>query len=136
LPGTSSSAGSSTWYVTAKKIPFLHKDIANLPRVLIPQGCSQANPGLANCNNDRGWSFISNASSTWSTQRLANNGLFTLYTVEEGLLGLTGNAYYGFDTLNLGLPGSGLPSITNQVVAGIATNDFWYVHQQYSFHRR
>jgi len=44
--------------------------------------------------------------------------------VESGL-GLFGNGYYGFDTINPGLPGSGLPTVQNQVIAGIGTNDFW-----------
>lgn len=43
----------------------------------------------------------------------------------EGYLGLTGNAYYGFDTINLGLTGSGLPTVQGQVIAGFGTNDFW-----------
>jgi hypothetical protein len=38
---------------------------------------------------------------------------------------LTGNAYYGFDTLTLGLPGADLPSLDNQIIAGIATNNYW-----------
>ena len=38
---------------------------------------------------------------------------------------MTGNAYYGFDTLTLGLPGSELPSLDNQIIAGFATNNYW-----------
>nr|OQO30352.1 hypothetical protein B0A51_02019 [Rachicladosporium sp. CCFEE 5018] len=49
----------------------------------------------------------------------------SLDTYEESKLGLTGNAYYGFDTLQLGSEGSGLPNFTDQIIAGIATNDFW-----------
>lgn len=44
--------------------------------------------------------------------------------VESGL-GVSGNAYYGFDTINPGLPGSDLPTVQNQVIAGIGTNEFW-----------
>jgi len=100
--------------------------MADVARVVISQGCDDANPGLAGCDNDRGSTFRSSASSTWSTGRLANDGLFSLETVEEGLLGLSGNAYYGFDVLTLGLPGSGLPSMSDQLVAGFAANSFWY----------
>lgn len=46
-------------------------------------------------------------------------------TFEEGKLGLGGNAYYGFDTIQLGYHGSGLPSIPNQLIGGIAGYDFW-----------
>ncbi|KAK5112054.1 hypothetical protein LTR85_011635 [Meristemomyces frigidus] len=41
------------------------------------------------------------------------------------MLGLSGNAYYGFDTISLGLVGSGLPTLQNQLIAGIASNSFW-----------
>ena len=93
-----------------------------LVQVVLPEGCTDANPGLANCSDARGQTFIRNASTTWSTQRLSNGGLFQLNTFEEGYLGLTGNAYYGFDTVNLG---SSLPTLQNQLVAGIATNSYW-----------
>lgn len=89
------------------------------------QGCTEANPGLANCESSRGYIFASNTSTSWSTQRLANGGLYQLNTFEEGFLGLTGNAYYGFDTISLGDIGSGLPNLPNQLVAGFATNSFW-----------
>jgi len=105
----------------------LYRCIANTARVVIPQGCNDVNPGRANCDNDRGSIFTSNASSTWSTQRLTNDGLFSLETLEEGFLGLSGNAYYGFDVLTLGVLGSGLPSLPDQLIAGIATNSFWYL---------
>lgn len=69
--------------------------------------------------------FTPNESSSWSIHQLANGGLFELNTVEESLLGLSGNAYYGFDNIDLGLPGSGLPQLKQQLVAGIAENTFW-----------
>ncbi|KAK4575050.1 hypothetical protein LTR86_000902 [Recurvomyces mirabilis] len=105
LPGTSASACSTTW-------------------VVIPQGCAQ-NPTLIDCEDDRGYYFTSNTSSSWSTQRLANGGLFQLSTYEESMLGLGGNAYYGFDVLGLGPPRSGLPSVSSTLIAGLASNDFW-----------
>jgi hypothetical protein len=49
--------------------------------------------------------------------------LYALNTFEESGLGLTGNAFYGFDTVELGL--GGLPMLQAQLVAGLATNDFW-----------
>lgn len=106
LPGTSSSAGDTTW-------------------VVIDQGCSVTNSNLTGCPYGRGELFQSNFSSTWSVQQLGGGGLYSLNTFEESSLGLSGNAYYGFDTVNLGLPGAGLPSLTHQIVAGYATNDFW-----------
>ena len=40
------------------------------------------------------------------------------------MLGLHGNAYYGFDTIHLRFPGFGLPLLHHQLIAGIATNGF------------
>lgn len=106
LPGTSASAGDTFW-------------------VVIDEGCTVANPTLPNCANERGYLFHRNLSTSWSTRRLDSGGLYSLTTFEESYLGLNGNAYYGFDTVNLGLPGSGLPTLHDQVVAGYGTNDFW-----------
>jgi hypothetical protein len=42
------------------------------------------------------------------------------------MLGLSGNAYYGFDVVRLGGTfNPGLPTLRNQLIAGIADNDFW-----------
>jgi hypothetical protein len=80
---------------------------------------------LTHCEDSRGLTFSPNKSTSWSTERLDNDGLFSLNTYYEGFLNLTGNAYYGFDTLALGVPGSGLPSLDNQIIAGFATNNYW-----------
>lgn len=50
--------------------------------------------------------------------------MFELSLYEEELLGYSGNAYYGFDNVTLGL-GAGLPMLSHQLIAGIATPDFW-----------
>ncbi|KAK4503998.1 hypothetical protein PRZ48_004913 [Zasmidium cellare] len=107
LPGTSASAGTSIW-------------------VVIPQGCSEANPELVYsiCANSRGNLFSSNESTTWSTSRLANNGLYGLDTYEESELGLSGNAYYGFDNIGL-LLGSSNAIASTELIAGIATDGYW-----------
>jgi hypothetical protein len=93
--------------------------------VIRPEGCDQANPGLAGCDNSRGLLFDPKKSTSWTTEHLDNGGLFELNTYYEGFLNLTGNAYYGFESLTLGVPGSDLPSLDHQVVAGIATNHYW-----------
>lgn len=51
--------------------------------------------------------------------------LYSLIAWVENMLGLSGNAYYGYDTVHLGVPGSGLPVLDHQLIAGFATNDFW-----------
>ena len=93
--------------------------------VVRPEGCTLANPNLTNCEDSRGLAFNPNKSTSWSTERLEIDGLFGLTTYYESFLNLTGNAYYGFDTLTLGLPGADLPSLDNQIIAGIATNNYW-----------
>jgi hypothetical protein len=95
---------------------------------VISEGCAVVNPNLTDCANERGYLFQSNSSTSWSTQGIQNGvdgAIFSLNTFEEGLLGLTGNASYGYDTVNLGLPGSNLPTIEKQVIAGIWTDDFF-----------
>jgi hypothetical protein len=113
------------------RAPILNSTSLCPQQVIIPQACTLVNPTLDNCDNLRGNVFSYDNSSSWTIDRagtstpLTNNGTFHLLTIEEGKLGLVGNAYYGFDTIRLGLDGSGLPSVQNQVIAGIATNDFW-----------
>lgn len=106
LPGTSASAGSTIW-------------------VVVDEGCTIANPNLSNCGDERGDLFHRNLSTSWSTDRLEGQGIYSLNTLEESQLGLEGNAYYGWDTVMLGLPGSNMPSVRNQTIAGLGTNDFW-----------
>lgn len=92
--------------------------------VPVPQGCLSSDP--ISCGNLRGVEpfksapssgFQSNASSTW-----VENGFYTL--VSERNLNYSGNGKYGFDTVKLGIQHSAL-SLTGQVVAGIATKDFY-----------
>ena len=87
------------------------------------------NPELVDCGSARGQVFRSNESTSWSTEGLGNGrpggALYQLITPAESAIGLQGNALFGYDTVSLGLPGSGLPTINHTLVAGIATNDFW-----------
>lgn len=108
LPGTSATAANVIWTV-------------------ITEGCQQANPDLepTECSFARGGTFDRDASLTWSTNRLENDGLYEIALSEEDNLGLAANAYFGFDTISFGLPDSGFPKLENQIVAGIATNDFF-----------
>ena len=54
---------------------------------------------------------------------MTTQGIFAL-ALEENL-GLSGNGLYGYDSVALSYPGSGTPSLNQQVVGGIATKDFW-----------
>ncbi|KAM0135687.1 hypothetical protein ACHAO1_005042 [Botrytis cinerea] len=62
-------------------------------------------------------------SGNWVPNTINPGGEFALEV--ESSLGLTGNGDYGNDTILLGSPGSGSPSLSSQVLATIATHDFW-----------
>lgn len=86
------------------------------------------NPKLSDCSNARGGIFYLNQSTSWSTQSLENGidgAIYELNTIEESGLNRMGNGSYGFDSITLGLLGSGLPTVQHQVIAGIWTNDFF-----------
>ena len=74
--------------------------------------------GPPNCGALRGSLFDVNASSTWSF-----NNYYEL--VLESNLGYNASGEFGFDTVGIGWQGSGGPILEHQVVAGIATEDFW-----------
>ncbi|KAI9732117.1 MAG: hypothetical protein M1834_004213 [Cirrosporium novae-zelandiae] len=86
--------------------------------VILPEGCISTDP--SNCGYLRGYLFERNESTTWKEL-----GLYTLELYEQSQLGYGGNGLYGFDTLELGWQGKGLPTLENQVIAGIATKDFY-----------
>ena len=85
---------------------------------VLPQGCDSGDTG--NCGDLRGTLFLPNASLTW-----ADIGLYGLVLTEEAGLGYSGNADFGHDNITLGWPGSRLPTLSYQVVEGIATKDFY-----------
>ena len=85
------------------------------PWVVVPQGCIPTDP--LDCSSHRGSLFYANESDTWQHQ-----GLFTL--VFEDNLGYNDNGDFGFDTMSLGLLGSGAPTVKHQIIAGIAAKDF------------
>ena len=106
LPGTSVQAGNAIWAIA-------------------PEACTEDNPGLWNCAEVRGDVFNSNDSSTWTTTGASNGSFYNLNMIAESMLGLNANATYGLDTVTLGTEQSGLPSLGHQLVAKIASDDFW-----------
>ena len=66
----------------------------------------------------RGGFFRSNESSTWQSQ-----GIYELHVEQD--LGYQGNGAFGYETIALGVKGSGAPSIDHQIIAGIATKDIY-----------
>lgn len=91
----------------------------------LPDGCTENDP--ANCADLRGaypfdgkvaTGFQVNASTTWNSL-----GLYTLDL--GGRLGLDGNGLYGLEKVGLQLQNSGGLTLEGQVVAGIATKNFY-----------
>ncbi|KAJ8059120.1 hypothetical protein OCU04_012097 [Sclerotinia nivalis] len=94
---------------------------SNQPWVISPDGCTPSDPGI--CLGSRGLIYNSNGSTTWVPNTINPGGEFALEV--KSSLGLAGNGYYGSDTIMLGSPGSGSPSLSSQVLATITTHDFW-----------
>ena len=95
---------------------------------MVDEGCSILNPNLTSCAEDRGGIFQSNESSTWSTERLDNGqdgAVYNLNNYVEAFVGLEGNGRYGFDRVCLSGIEVGHPTLEDQIIAGIAENDFW-----------
>lgn len=89
--------------------------------VVLPQGCTSKDP--SNCESSRGEIFHPDQSRTWIKNNFTANGTFSFPL--ESNLGYVSNAEYGYDTLTLGWKGSGGSPLQHQVVAGIATKDFY-----------
>ncbi|CAD6445902.1 911f14ec-e970-4108-9906-f13cae20c75a [Sclerotinia trifoliorum] len=94
---------------------------SNQPWVISPDGCTPSDPGT--CLGSRGLNYNSSGSTTWVPNTINSEGEFALEL--ESNLGLAGDGYYGSDTIMLGSPGSGSPSLSSQVLATITTHDFW-----------
>lgn len=86
------------------------------PWLVVPEGCTSSDP--SDCSDHRGGLFNYNKSSSWREA-----GLYTL--VFEENLGYFDNGVFGFDSISMGLLGTSAPKLDNQVLAGIATKDFY-----------
>ena len=87
---------------------------------ILPEGCTQSDP--ADCTASRGGAFEPENSSTWNNNTATANALFPLL-LDNSLLNYTAAGLYGFDNVTLG--GLGGPSLGDQAVAGIATEQFY-----------
>lgn len=91
----------------------------------MPEGCTSDDPvncaelrGAYRFDGEVGKGFQVNASSTWNS--------IGLYTLDLGIrLDLDGNGLYGLEKVGLQLQNSGGLTLDNQVVAGIATKNFF-----------
>ncbi|KAL8833217.1 MAG: hypothetical protein Q9170_004412 [Blastenia crenularia] len=74
--------------------------------------------GDGTCANARGGLYNMNTSSTWEP-----NGFWQLGN--ERNLGIFANGLFGNDTIALGIQGSGGPTLSNQILATIGTEQFY-----------
>ncbi|KAL6721947.1 hypothetical protein ACLMJK_001052 [Lecanora helva] len=89
-----------------------------------PQGCQPSDP--ANCSAARGGFFRPNDSSTWHQNTDVAGGLYPIGL--EAYLNNTDNSTngrYGYDTVALTGQGPGGPKLDQQIVAAIATPNFY-----------
>ncbi|CAI6333616.1 unnamed protein product [Periconia digitata] len=91
----------------------------------VPEGCIESDPtdcgslrGAMPFNGKESSGFLTNASSTWKPV-----GLYTLNLGDR--LGIQENGLFGLDNVGLMLQNSGGVELSDQVVAGIATKDFY-----------
>lgn len=98
-----STAGSQTW-------------------VVLPDGCTSLDP--PDCITSRGGVFYANQSSTWRKNNVTSNGMFSL-GLESNLGFIGNNGQFGYDTVRLGWQGGGGPSLDEQILAEIATKQFF-----------
>ncbi|KAL8763076.1 MAG: hypothetical protein Q9184_001036 [Pyrenodesmia sp. 2 TL-2023] len=83
--------------------------------VLEGEGCVA---GDGTCATARGGLFNRNTSSTWNPSGFWQLG-------NERNLGIFANGLYGNDTIGLGFQGSGGPTLQNQILATIGTQQFY-----------
>ncbi|RDL36791.1 uncharacterized protein BP5553_06143 [Venustampulla echinocandica] len=106
-----------------QNVRVLASTASNQPWVILSEGCFSNDP--SDCDHSRGGIFQTNASRSWYVPSWIKNKTSAVFTVAiESNLGLTGNAQYGYDNVSLGA-NSGTPSLSNQVVGGIATKEFF-----------
>lgn len=86
--------------------------------VVAPNGCPDSiTKYISECVDQRGGVFTNTSSSTWKAQ-----GYYGIL-VEENL-GINRTAFFGNDTISLGLPGSGGPTLENQVLGTTIAAEF------------
>lgn len=83
------------------------------------QVCNTSVGVKANCEEDRGGFFDGAKSSTWK------QGDQYQLQLEE-MLGYEGVGQYGFDTVGLGFRTDTGPTLTNQIVSAIVSDDWWF----------
>ena len=84
-----------------------------------PLGCTSSD--ASNCSDARGSFFNPNTSSSWTVNQDISGGYYPLELETD--LNVTGTGLYGYDTV--AFPGGSGPSLTQQVVASVATKAYF-----------
>ncbi|GME28578.1 acid protease [Neofusicoccum parvum] len=90
---------------------------------ILPEGCLNDDRDQTTCQDSRGKVFLLNQSSTWVEEGIYS--LSTLWVEHQLGVGSDARGHYGFDTVGLGWPNAGLPSLDGQVVGGIADKSIY-----------
>ena len=91
----------------------------------VTEGCIESDP--LDCGSLRGvYPFEGEASSGFQPTKSSSWEMIALYNLAlETELNYTGNGMYGYDTVGLQIQNSGGLTLKKQVIAGIATKDFY-----------
>lgn len=135
VPSTAQFEGNdgswSTFYISVGTPPQTFRVLISTASgevwVPVPDGCTSSDPG--NCGSLRGAeTFNGQASNGFQTNQSSTWQEIGLYALDwEKNLNYSGNGHYGYDTVKLGMGQDGSAiSLDKDVVAGIATKDFWF----------
>ncbi|KAH7094512.1 aspartic peptidase domain-containing protein [Paraphoma chrysanthemicola] len=132
-PSQSWSGNDGRWSTFIVRVGTPEQNFGVLPGtgapetiVVVPDGCTPSDP--TNCGEQRGaYPFNGNSSNGFQIDHSTSWKSIGLHTLDlaDNLLGDANNGLFGTDSVGLMLQNSGGLKLENQVVAGIATKDFY-----------
>lgn len=107
--------------VPPQKVQVLPSTQVSQALVVIPSGCNVLSGDPSNCTEARGGAYDSTKSSDWTSKNIFPLNI----EVNLGLIHNSDNGAYGYD--DLGIPTSSGENITmtQQLISGVATKDFF-----------
>lgn len=89
--------------------------------IVLPSGCDAGAGDASNCTQLRGGVYNNTASSKWVSKNIYALGLET----NLGLIRNSDNGQFGYDQFSLSTAQKGNVTLPEQIIAGIATKDFF-----------